>query len=248
MKSITLFTITLFMTINGFSQQFQALLFTKAVEYEHAVTPAAVEAIKELGKKHFFKLDISSYADDLLPEQINNYQVVIFLNNSGDVMNEKQQNSLKNFIENGGGFVGIHGATIAENNWEWYGKLIGRFFTGHPKIQTAEIKVINQDFPATYHLPKKWVWTDEWYEFTPALSENLEVLLTVDETTYNPVFESKGKEFKGMGAQHPIAWFQEVGKGRMFYTALGHLEKAWSDPMFLQHIYGGIYWASQSAY
>lgn len=242
-----LIIIIVLLSMNSFSQQFNVLLFTKAKEYKHGVTQTAVDAIWDLSRMHYFGLQVTDDARVFEAGGLDNIQVIVFLNNSGNILNENQQKGFKQFIENGGGFVGIHGATTAEKEWEWYGRFIGRYFTAHPKIQTAEINVADKNFPATYHLPQTWVWSDEWYEFTPALSEDLNVILTVDETTYNPVFESQGKSFTGMGQNHPIAWYQEMGKGRMFYTALGHLEKAWSDPMFLQHIYGGIFWASKAS-
>ena len=98
------------------------------------------------------------------------------------------------------------------------------------------MKVIDKNHPATMHLPDRWVWTDEWYNFKGPLPENLHVLLTVDESTY--------VDEKGMGEVHPIAWYQEYDGGRSFYTALGHIESSYNDALFLKHLLGGIYWAA----
>lgn len=78
--------------------------------------------------------------------------------------------------------------------------------------------------------------TDEWYEFGEALTENQHVLIEVDESSYFTEV--------GMGQFHPVAWYQEFDGGRSFYTALGHLEEAYSDKLLLDHIFSGIYWAA----
>ena len=91
---------------------------------------------------------------------------------------------------------------------------------------------------------KRFRWTDEWYEFGPAHPDKLHFLLSFDETSYKPEANWGAKQGKGMGAFHPISWYQEYDGGRAFYTALGHIGAAYSDAAFLHHIYGGIYWAA----
>jgi len=91
--------------------------------------------------------------------------------------------------------------------------------------------------------PKRFLETEEWYEYDAARSK-LHYLLSVDETTYKPEANWGTKSGKGMGKFHPIAWYQEYDGGRAFYTGLGHLPATYSDASFLHHIYGGIYWAA----
>ena len=103
----------------------------------------------------------------------------------------------------------------------------------------------DKNHPATMHLSDRWIWTDEWYSFSEALTGDQKVLITVDESTYDPD-RTWGDDDRhtGMGNFHPIAWYQEYDGGRSFYTALGHLSELYKDPIFLNHIYGGIYWAA----
>ena len=84
--------------------------------------------------------------------------------------------------------------------------------------------------------PENWLWTDELYEFRN-VNPNIKVLLNADETTYEPA--------KGMGANHPMAWYHEFDGGRVFYTALGHVDEVWEDADFLKHVYGGIWYAAK---
>lgn len=224
------------------AQTAHLLVYTGANGYVHQVTGSAAKALEALGRKHNFEITISEDSTLFNPNGLDAFDAIVFLNCSGNILNDSQQEAFKSYMLSGGGFIGIHGATTAENEWDWYGWLVGRYFTAHPQIQTAVIRVGDTDHPSTWHLPSRWIWTDEWYEFTPAMSDGLQVLLTVDESTYNAEFTSEGVTYTGMQPEHPIAWCQEWEGGRMFYTALGHLEGAWSDQIFLQHLFGGIWW------
>jgi type 1 glutamine amidotransferase len=136
------------------------------------------------------------------------------------------------WLENGGAFVGVHAASDTEYKWPWYGKMIGGYFTGHPKIQPATLRPVVKDHPATKHLPAEWKRKDEWYNFRDLQADNV-VLILLDEKTYEG-----GKN----GDHHPIAWCKDVGKGRMFYTAGGHTKESYVEPEFLQHVNGGLLW------
>jgi type 1 glutamine amidotransferase len=96
------------------------------------------------------------------------------------------------------------------------------------------VLTIDRSHPATAHLPRQWHWTDEWYDFrTPP--RDVTVLATVDEATYTG---------GGMGADHPLVWYRRHGRGRSFYTALGHATEAYDDPAFRAHLLGALQWAA----
>lgn len=223
--------------------RFEALVFSGTAGYRHESILEGVAAINLLGERHQFGVAWTEDANVFLEDDLSKFDVVVFLNTSDNMLTDEQQAAFQEFIQSGKGFVGIHGAAASEYDWEWYGKLIGRFFKVHPKIQTAVIDVIDKNHPATFHLPERWLWTDEWYDFEAPLTDDLNVVLTVDESTYNS--EVKGKKpSNGMGDFHPIAWYHEFDGGRSFYTALGHSPLAYEDPLFMQHIYGAIFWAA----
>ena len=141
--------------------------------------------------------------------------------------------------------MGIHAASATEKKWEWFNQLVGRNFIEHPEVQFAVMNVLNKNFPATMHLPDQWVWSDEWYTFeSEPLTPLLNVLMTVDETTYDPGRDWGRGKMKGMGDFHPVAWYQEFDGGRSFYTAIGHMPDLYNDELYLAHIAGGIYWAA----
>jgi type 1 glutamine amidotransferase len=122
--------------------------------------------------------------------------------------------------------------------------MVGMMFKIHPQNQTAYLKVENSNFPGMERFPAKLLWTDEWYEFQERKADDLKFLLSVDEKTYNPNVKWGTNEGKGMGNFHPISWYHPYDGGRAFYTALGHIPLTFSDQIFQNHIYGGIYWAA----
>jgi type 1 glutamine amidotransferase len=165
--------------------------------------------------------------------------VVIFLSTIGDILDDSQQVALEKFVENGGGFVGIHAAIAGdiatEGGWTWYCDMLCARFTHHSAIVGATVVIEDKKNPSTALLPERWKRTDEWYNFDISPRSKAHVLASLDETTY------KGGS---MPKDHPIAWWKDVGKGRMWYTALGHTEESYTEPAFVNHILGGIQFAA----
>lgn len=228
----------------GSAQQFRALLFTKTAGFHHSSIHEGVAAVKELADRHFFRVDWHEDPSLFSDRGLDRYDVIIFLNTTGDILNDDQQAAMERFIQSGKGFVGIHSASDTEYDWEWYTKMVGMMFHIHPKIQTAVLKVENKNFPGMEVMPEKRIWTDEWYEFGSLLSEDLTYLVTVDEETYDPEVKWGSVEGKGMGDFHPVSWYHDYDGGRAFYTALGHVSSTFDDPVFRDHLYGAMYWAA----
>lgn len=216
--------------------QFRVLIFSKTQGFRHQAIPEAAAAIKRLSKEHLFDVYVSEDANLINDENLAKYDVIVMNNTTGTIFNEEQRAAFQRFVQSGKGVVGIHSATDTEYEWEWYNKMIGAQFKNHPHNQTLKLDVVNRKHPSTYHLPEKWIWTDELYAFKN-FNQEVTVLITADERTYD------AKD--GMGDFHPMAWYHEFDGGRVFYTALGHLESTYEDKDFLKHLYGGIWWAAK---
>ncbi len=243
--ALKLLCFALFIPMLGISQkQFNALLFTRTVGFHHESINEGVDAIRQLADRHLFNVDWHEDPGKFNDDNLAKYDVVIFLNTTGDVLNDEQQKAFEKFIQSGKGYVGIHSAADTEYEWEWYTKMVGRMFHIHPKIQTAVISVEDATFPGLQLMPKSRLWTDEWYEYGEEKSKTLKYLITVDENTFEPYAKWGEREGKGMGDFHPLSWYHEYDGGRAFYTGMGHMGSTYSDPLFLEHIYGGIYWAA----
>lgn len=178
---------------------------------------------------------------------LSRFDATVWNNTSGDVLTTEQKQAFRSYIENGGGFAGIHGAGgDPRYEWRWYVEtLIGAQFKGHPlnpQFQKAVIHIENPNDVVVKGLPHKWTRVDEWYSFEKSpRGEGVKVLATLDESTYRPRMFWKDIS---MGADHPIIWKHCVGKGRVFYSALGHSISTYSEPLHLKELENGIAWSA----
>jgi type 1 glutamine amidotransferase len=226
------FIVTLFFIISAFSPEQKSILaFSKTAGFRHNSIEKGVESIKKLAKENNFKV-LATEDSDIFVSELKNHDIVIFLNTTGDILNEHQQNTIIKFIHSGGGFVGIHAAADTEYRWPWYGKMVGAYFLSHPKQQDAIINVVDHEHLATEFLGNQWKKFDEWYNYKD-INSAIQVLLKLDEKSY------EGGE---NGNNHPISWFHEFEGGRIFYSGMGHTEESYEDEKFLKHILGGIYY------
>jgi cytochrome c len=217
-------------------EDFKVLVFSKTAGFRHDSIANGIQAIRTLGTNNHFTVDASEDATVFSDANLSNYQAVVFLSTTGDILDENQQAAFERYIQAGGGFVGIHAASDTEYTWPWYGGLVGAYFSGHPAgTPTATVKVADRVHPSTAGLPKRWVRTDEWYNFQSNPRGAVHVLATLDETTYNG---------GTMGFDHPIAWCHNYDGGRAWYTAGGHTAQSFSEPLFLEHLLGGIEYAA----
>tara|TARA_R110002167_G_scaffold65757_23_gene186064 strand:- start:1284 stop:2099 length:816 start_codon:yes stop_codon:yes gene_type:complete len=236
-------------------KQFKVLLVTETAGWHHESIDQGIVAIKELAATHNFEMVRQQNAIKITEERLKGFDAVIFLSTTADIFDEKEQVAFEKYIQSGKGYVGIHAASDTEYDWEWYTKLVGRMFHIHPAQQTAKLKIVAHNFPGLEHFPDTLLWTDEWYEFGEDKVGGLNNLVMIDENSYDPNVTWKNRDpdkdgnntvdrvGKGMGS-HPISWYHEFDGGRSFYTALGHIEKVYENQWFLDHLYGGIYYAA----
>lgn len=216
-------------------QPYGVLVFSRTVGFRHDSIPAGIECIMRLGETYGFTVHATEDAAEFNPESLSRFKAIVFLNTTGDVLNDQQQLAMEQFIRAGNGFVGIHSAADTEYDWPWYGELVGAYFKSHPAIQPATVRVVDRRHPSTHHLAETWQRTDEWYNYHEAPPRRFRLLAMLDESTY-----SGGT----MGEEHPIAWCQEHDGGRSWYTGGGHTIESFSEPDFVRHILGGIQWAA----
>jgi cytochrome c len=226
--------IILFAVLSCQDQQIKerrVLVFSKTLGYRHASIEDGKTMFLELGNENNFKVDTTENVDYFVDDSLRNYSAIVFLSNTGEILDYRQKSALKRYVQSGGGVMGIHGASGAEYSWPWYGKLIGARFESHPEeLQTGEIIIEDIIDQATKGLPNPWRFKEEWYNFD-SISPEIKVLARVNESSY------KGGKH---GDNHPIFWKQKFDGGRSFYTALGHRPEAYRDSIFRLHILEGI--------
>jgi type 1 glutamine amidotransferase len=212
--------------------------------FVHDNLAASAAAIQELGKANDFGVEVSTNPAVFTDANLKQFKVLVFANSNNEAFDTAdQKEAFQRFIKSGGGFVGIHSASGSERNWPYFQRVLGAKFLRHPPLQKFTIDVVDQKHPGTAHLGQTWEWSDECYFFTN-MAPGLKVLLAVNvasEKSPKALHLDKGGD--QISGRFPLAWCQEFDGGRQFYTSLGHKIEFYSDPVYRQHILGGILWA-----
>ena len=211
------------------------LVFSLTKGWHHNSIPAGNAFFQKIGKEKGFIVDTTTNPRRFQDEYLKNYDLVVFLNTTGNVLNRAQEVAFERYIQAGGSWMGIHSATDTEYEWPWYGQLAGAYFQNHPEIQKARIfKAEAEDHSILNKVPNEFSLEDEWYNFIPgSISKKITPLLFLDEDSY-----SGGKN----GKKHPAAWFQEFDGGKAFYTVLGHKDETYQNRVFIQLIGNALDW------
>lgn len=225
------------------------LVFSKTNGFRHEeAIPAANRYLADLARRNGWGYFQTENGATFSPAILSRFDAVVFSNTSGDVFTPEQRSAFRGFVENGGGWVGIHAAgDNSHEAWPWYvDRVIGTRFIGHPmdpQFQKATVTVENRSHPATSSIPNEFQRTDEWYSFdgSPRTIPGVHILATIDERNYRPVGPF-GKDI-AMGADHPIVWWRCIGKGRALYSAGGHTAATFSEPETQELLDGALHWA-----
>ncbi|MFT7067126.1 MAG: cytochrome c, partial [Sediminicola sp.] len=219
-------------------QKTNLMVFSKTDGFRHESINAGKDALLKMSKEKDFDVTFTEDAEQFNDKELKKYSAVVFLNTTGDVLNGEQQNSFERYIQAGGGYVGVHSATDTEYSWPWYGELAGAYFQDHPSdpsnIQKGKFTVTKKGHWATKGMPAEFEREDEFYSFKN-ISPKINVVLTIDDKSYiggsNPDY-------------HPMSWYHEYDGGRAFYTAMGHTDETYIEPLFLNHLWAGIHYAT----
>ncbi|GAB3457218.1 ThuA domain-containing protein [Actinophytocola sediminis] len=220
---------------------FRALLFTKvaADAYRHDSIPAAIEMVTQLSTEHNFEVVHSEDAAIFNDADLATFDVVVMVQNGGMVWDtDAQRQAVRTYVNNGGGIAAVHNATDMniESQFPWWDEFVngGAHMTAHSAGGlTATTNRIDDVHASTKDLPDRWERPEEWYNFHPTMRGHVHSLLEVDEDTYDPGSEA-------MGTDHPISWCRDAEGGRVWATAMGHAISSYSEPLFRQHVLGGI--------
>ena len=227
------------------------LVFSKTNGFRHEeAIPAGQELYRELAATNGWSVFFTENGAVHDAEQLARFDAVVWHNVSGDVLDDEQRAALVAYLEGGGGFVGIHG-TGGDSSYAWdfhVNELVGAQFIGHimgPQFQDASLVIEDRTHPATRHLPTSWVHNEEWYSFDRSVRERegFSVLLSVDEASYSPIASILWFDKDLSMGDHPVVWTHCIGRGRVFYSALGHQAAAYRSPEYRSVLEGATRWA-----
>lgn len=217
------------------------LIFSHTTGWRHDSIEAGIAGLTTLAEEQGFQVTATEDPDIFNEEDLASVDVIILLNSTSGKDDKEwftgegaaRGEAFQAFLRSGKGVVGIHGASDSHYGWPWYGRMIGGYFISHPEgTPTGTLEVVDHNHASTMELDKSFSRTDEWY-YLQDYNPGLNLLITLDpqsigEADYNP---------------NPISWYHEFDGGRVFYTSMGHTIESYSDPVFLNHVAGGLDWA-----
>lgn len=247
MKKITsIICFSLILALSGIAQdkKINVLVFSKTVGFRHNSISAGIKMLSDLAQERKWVLTATENAELFTADFLKNFDVVVFLNPTMDVLNAQQQKVFEDFMNSGKGFVGIHAAADCEYDWAWYGQLNGAFFKTHPRCQMGTVIFEDTNHPtmAPFKGMETYRTVDEWYTFKENPRAKVHVLARLDETSLDA---ETLKDDKWKMGDHPLIWFQEMGKTRSYYTVFGHTPEAFQDPKVKEHIGAAIDWVAK---
>lgn len=221
----------------AFQPSERILIFSHTTGYRHDSIAAGIPALSALARQQGYTVFATESPDVFTPKSLESYDAIIFLSTTTDPRDPSSEwltgsraEALREFVRKGGGIAAIHAAADSHYHSPWYAALIGGQFDRHPpETPAGKLTVVAPDHPAMRTLPSPHVRNDEWY-----LIRNRD-----PKTTLLLALEA---ESIGEQGAWPISWTRTEGRGRIFYTALGHTRESYSDPYFLTHVRNGLAW------
>jgi type 1 glutamine amidotransferase len=225
------------------------LVLTYSAGYQHDVVkrPAAggsstVErVIGDLARRSGrFEITALATAEDLrqlTPSAVRAHRAMLFFTTGELPLRPEIRGAMFQSVRDGGGFVGVHSASDTWYAVPEYGELLGAYFDGHPWHQRVRVVVEDRTHPSTRDLGEVLEINDEIYQFRAWSRPAVHVLLRLDTRS---VDAGRGRRSDG---DYALAWTKRYGRGRVFYTALGHEPAVWEDARFQAHLLGAIQWA-----
>jgi type 1 glutamine amidotransferase len=217
--------------------------------YRHEAVPHAMATIERLGRETglwdtVMRTDTEPLTKKKLEynaKNLNDFDAVLFYTGGTLEMDDQQKADLLSFVhDDGKGFIGVHSATITFTKWPEYGEMIGGYYDEHPwNTFMAPVIVEDPKFPGMQHWPEAFSLNDEIYQMKNFSRENTRVLMRLDASRLdlaNPRVHRKDNDFA-------VTWAKMYGKGRVFYTTLGHVEANWDKPEMQKMFIDAIRWA-----
>jgi type 1 glutamine amidotransferase len=216
------------------------LYFTYSAGYRHEVIPLSRTILAQLGRNSgAFDVTATEDTSEFSIENLKRYAAVMFYTTGELPMSDAEKKALLNFVRSGRGFLGVHSATDTFYTWPDYLDLIGGYFNGHPWHQAVTIEVTDRGDPMVSFLGNSLQIEDEIYQISDFDYRGSHVLLRLDRSSVELGKPGVQQRFYGW----PLAWTRAYGKGRVFYTALGHEASVWQDSRYQQLLTNAILWS-----
>ena len=222
--------------LNQSSAPSRVLMLTATAGFRHDSIGTARTVMADLAAaSREFVVTATEDLSSVTAPRLADYDVLFFALTSGELaFTDDQKAAILDFVQRGGGFLGVHSASDTLYGWPDYGRLLGAYFKEHPWTEQGTVIVEDQSHPATAGLGERFALLEEFYAFRDNPRPRVQVLLRLDAASV------------GTTGDYPLAWVQSFGTGRVYYNALGHFSETWNDRRFQQQLLGAIRWAGRS--
>jgi type 1 glutamine amidotransferase len=221
------------------------LYFTHSAGYRHDVIPTSQAVLEQLGEmSRAFGITTTQDVSVFTTENLRHYAAVMFFTTGELPMSDAQKAALLAFVRSGRGFLGVHSATDTFYKWPEYRKLIGGYFNEHPWHQKVTVDVADPTSPLVGFLARSFAVDDEIYQIRDFETQTSRILLRLNPASVD--LEAPNVHPQDYG--WPLAWTRSYGRGRVFYTALGHEEAVWRDPRYQQMLTNAILWTMRKSH
>ena len=215
------------------------LFLTSSYGYRHGSIETAHQVLRELGARSGrFTVDVSEDTALINAGTLRDYAAVFFFTSGELPLSSQQKSDLLDFVRSGGGFGGAHSATDTLYTWPEYAELIGGVFDGHPWVHSARVLIDAPDSRIVRHLAPGFEIVEEFYQFRNFSRDRVHVLARLDTST----IDLNAPGVKRTDGDFALAWTREYGRGRVFYTALGHFDETWNDPRIQPMLMKALEW------
>src|SRR5882724_12053430 len=217
----------------------RVLYMTHSAGFVHDSIPASCSVMQDLGARSgAFEVVCSEDLSLISADALRDFDVLYFFTSGELELSDRQKADLLAFVRDGKGFGGVHSATDTLYTWPEYGDLIGAYFNGHPWYQDVAVRVEDAEHPIVKDLAPAFHITDEIYQFRDFSRDRVHVLLSLDTSSVDLGAPGVARE----DGDFPLAWCRDYGKGRVFYTALGHPDDTWHDERFQSLLFNALLW------
>src|SRR5262249_23966921 len=205
-------------------------MLTATAGFRHDSIPTAVQVVTELSSRTgAFTVQATEDVRTVTQSALASTDVLLFALTTGELaFDDGQKKAIVAFVNNGGGFVGVHSASDTLYGWPDYGRIVGAYFKEHPWTREATVTIDDRSHRVVAGLGGTLRLLEEFYTFRQNPRPFVHVLLSLDPSSV------------GVEGDFPLSWTQTIGRGRSYYNALGHFDATWRDAAFQSQLLNGF--------
>lgn len=219
------------------AQPKHVLYFSHTAGFRHGSIASAREVLQTLDPQRW-RVTASEDLALITANRLREFDAIFFFTSGELALSDSQKRDLLDYVRNGGGFGAVHSASDTLYSWPEYGEMLGGYFDGHPWTQRVTLDVEEPDHTLMRGLPPSFSLVDEIYQHRAFDRARVRVLMTLDPRTV----DLKASGVNRRDQDFALAWVRSYGRGRVFYTALGHFEHVFRDEMVQRMLRQGLEW------